>query len=177
MFPSRTNLKLHNFSVTPKLVKKTINNLDLSKASGLKCIPVVVLKNCEPELSYILAELFDMCLKEFSFPYCWKVASTFPLFKNFGQRCMAKNYFAVSLLSVIFLCALLRLDAMHAPQRNVHLIMLFSDIVNQILYLKWAFAIGKTYQFISLQVNLNFQFCPSEGIATQLFLSMTFCAP
>ena len=41
------------------MVKKVIMNLDLSKASGLDCIPVVVLKNCEPELSYILAELFN----------------------------------------------------------------------------------------------------------------------
>ena len=58
VFPSKTNLKLHNISVTPKMVKKVIMNLDLSKASGLDCIPVAVLKNCEPELSYILAELF-----------------------------------------------------------------------------------------------------------------------
>ena len=43
-FPSRTNLKLHNISVTPKMVKKVIMNLDLSKASGPGCIPVVVLK-------------------------------------------------------------------------------------------------------------------------------------
>ena len=28
VFPSRTNLKLHNFSVTPKMVKKVITNLD-----------------------------------------------------------------------------------------------------------------------------------------------------
>ena len=56
VFPSRTNLKLHNISVTPKMVKEVIMNLDLSKASGPNCIPVVVLKNCEPELSYILAE-------------------------------------------------------------------------------------------------------------------------
>ena len=33
--------------------------LDLSKASGPDSISVVVLKNCEPELSYILAELFN----------------------------------------------------------------------------------------------------------------------
>ena len=58
VFPSRTNLKLHNISVTSKMVKKVIMNLDLSKASGPDSIPVVVLKNCEPELSYILAELF-----------------------------------------------------------------------------------------------------------------------
>ena len=55
------------------MVKKVIMNLDSSKASGPDCIPVVVLKNCEPELSYILAELFNMCLKESCFPDCWKV--------------------------------------------------------------------------------------------------------
>ena len=60
VFPSRTNLKLHNFSVTPKMVhNKFIMNLDLSQAPGPDCIPVVVLKNCEPEFSYILAELFN----------------------------------------------------------------------------------------------------------------------
>ena len=42
------------------MVKKVITNLDSSKASGPDCIPVVVLKNCEPEPSYILAELFNV---------------------------------------------------------------------------------------------------------------------
>ena len=74
VFPSRTNLRLHNISVTPKVVKKVITNLDLSKASGPDCIPLVVLKNCEPELSFILAELFSKCLKESCFPDCWKVS-------------------------------------------------------------------------------------------------------
>ena len=49
-FSSRSNLKLYNISVTPKMVKKVIMNLDSSKGSGPYCIPVVVLKNCEPEL-------------------------------------------------------------------------------------------------------------------------------
>ena len=51
VFSTRTNLKLHTIAITPKVVKKVITNLDLSKASGPDCIPVVVLKNCEPELS------------------------------------------------------------------------------------------------------------------------------
>ena len=50
-FSSKTNLKLH-ISVIPKLVKKVITNIDSSKASGPDCIPVLVLMNCEPELSY-----------------------------------------------------------------------------------------------------------------------------
>ena len=31
-FPSTTNLKLHNISITPKVIKKVITNLDSSKA-------------------------------------------------------------------------------------------------------------------------------------------------
>ena len=46
VFPTITNLKLHTISITPKMVKKVITNLDSSKASGSDCIPVVVLKNC-----------------------------------------------------------------------------------------------------------------------------------
>ena len=34
IFPSRTNLKLHNISVSPKMVKKAIMNFDFPKASG-----------------------------------------------------------------------------------------------------------------------------------------------
>ena len=73
-------------------------NLDFSKASGLDCIPLVVLKNRELELSYILAELFNKCLKESCFPDCWKVSS---VFKNVGERSTAKNYYPVSLFSVV----------------------------------------------------------------------------
>ena len=76
-------------------------NLDLSKASHPDCIPVVVLKNCEPELSYILAEFFNECLKESCFPDCWKVSLVVPVFKNVGERSTAKNYRPVSLLSVV----------------------------------------------------------------------------
>ena len=100
VFPSRTNLKLHNISITPKMVRQVVMNLDLSKASGPDCIPVVVLKN-ELELSYILAELFNKCLKESCFPDCWKVSSVVPVFKNVGERSTAKNYRPVSLLSVV----------------------------------------------------------------------------
>ena len=101
VFPSRTNLKLHNISVTPKMVKKVITNLDSSKASGPDCIPMVILKNCEPELSYILPELFNKFLKESCFPDCWKVSSVVPVFKNVGERSTAKNYRPVSLLFVV----------------------------------------------------------------------------
>ena len=88
---SGTNFKVHTISVTPKMVKKVIMNLDFSKASGPDCIPVVVLKNCEPELFYILAELFNKCLKESCFPDCWKVSLMVPVFKNVGKGLQLKT--------------------------------------------------------------------------------------
>ena len=62
---------------------------------------MVVLTNSDPELSYMLAELFNMCLKESYFPGCWKSSWVVPKFKNIGERSTAKNYNPVSLLPVI----------------------------------------------------------------------------
>ena len=83
------------------MVKKVIKNLDLLNASDPDYIPVVVLKNCEPEFSYTLTEPFNKCLKESCFPDCWKASSVVPVFKNVGERSTAKNYCTVSLLSVV----------------------------------------------------------------------------
>ena len=58
------------------------------------------LKNCEPGLSYTLAELFNKCLKESCFPDCWKVSLVVPVFKV-GERSTAMNYNHVSFLSVV----------------------------------------------------------------------------
>ena len=66
-------------------------NLDLPKASGPDCIPVVVLKNCEPDVSYILAELFNKLLKESCFPDNCKVSLVVPVFKNVGERSQLKT--------------------------------------------------------------------------------------
>ena len=100
VFRSRTNLKLHNISVNPEMVKKVITKLDLSKESRPDYIPVMVLENCESERSYILAELFNKCLDESCFADCWRVSLVVPVFKNAGERSKAKS-FPVSLLSVV----------------------------------------------------------------------------
>ena len=55
-----------------------------------------------PELSYILAKLFNKYLKESCFPDCWKVSPVDPVFKNFGERSTGKNCrLPVSLPSVV----------------------------------------------------------------------------
>ena len=73
------------------MFKKVIMNLDLSKAFGPDCILVVVLKNCEPELSYLLAELLYKYLKLSWFSDCRKFSSVPPVFKNFGKSLQLKT--------------------------------------------------------------------------------------
>ena len=60
-------------------------------AFGPNCIPVMVLKNFEPELSYVLAELINMYLKESSFPNYWEVLSVVPEVKNVIERSTART--------------------------------------------------------------------------------------
>ena len=62
---------------------------------------MVVLKNCEFELSYILAELFNINLKESCFQDFPKVSLVVPVFKNVRERSTAKNYRPVILLFVV----------------------------------------------------------------------------
>ena len=75
--------------------------LDSSKRSGSDSIQGMVLKDCEPELSYIVAKLFNMFLKESCFPDCLKASLVVLVFENVGERSTAKNYCPVSLLSVV----------------------------------------------------------------------------
>ena len=53
------------------------------------------------KLSCILAELFNIYLKESYFPDVWKYSLVVPVFKNVGERSTVKIYHPVSLLSVI----------------------------------------------------------------------------
>ena len=55
-----------NFFVKVQFLKALIPQ----KECVLDCTLVVVPEYCDPELSYMLAELFNMCLKEWFFPDC-----------------------------------------------------------------------------------------------------------
>ena len=110
------------------MVKKVIMNLHLSKASGPDCILLVVLKNCKPKLSYILAYLFNTCLKESCFTDSWKVLPVVPVFKNdgkglqlktttmfrpFQERCAIARTHVKTLRSQSFDCIFLRQNWLH----------------------------------------------------------------
>ena len=61
-------------------------------------------QNSKSILTFIfcfILSLFTKCLKESSFPDCWKISSVVLVFKNVGERSKAKNYRPVSLLFVI----------------------------------------------------------------------------
>ena len=51
----------------------------------------MVVKKYESKLSCILAELFEMCMKETCFQDCWNVSSVFHVFKNARERSATKN--------------------------------------------------------------------------------------
>ena len=76
-------------------------NLDLPKASGPDRIPVVVLKNCESELSYILANSSISVLRSLVFQIVGRFSSVVLVFKNVGERSTAKTYRPICLLSVV----------------------------------------------------------------------------
>ena len=91
------------------MVKKVIINIDHSKVSGPDYITVLVLGNSEPELSYILAKLFGMCLRKSCVTDYLKFSSVVPIFKNIGDRSTAKNYCSVSLVGLWFIISLYKL--------------------------------------------------------------------
>ena len=62
---------------------------------------MVVLKHLSPELSPILAKLFNRCLKERCFPTSWKTSAVCPVFKNAGDKSAPSQYRPISLLSII----------------------------------------------------------------------------
>ena len=92
-----TNLKLRNSLATPILVIKVIISLDLSQ--------VVVLKKYKHEISHILAEHLNMCMKDSCFSDYWNPSSMVTVFNNFEYRSVARKNHSVSLryvLSTVF---------------------------------------------------------------------------
>lgn len=51
---------------------------------------MVVLKNGRPVISSLQVDLFNICLNEFYFPDFWQVLSEVPVFKNVGEKSVAK---------------------------------------------------------------------------------------
>ena len=100
-FPLRTEQRLCSRKITARMVANAILDLDAFKATGPDKIPSIVLKKCSPELSPVLAKLYNKCLAESCFPSCWKSSSVVPAYKNDGERSDPGNYRPISLLPII----------------------------------------------------------------------------
>ena len=100
-FQSLTKQRLSSMNITAKMVSHAIYDPDASKASGPYIIPAIVLKMCSPELSPVIAKLYNICLAKSCFPSCWKSSPVVPVFKNDGERSAPGEYHPVSLLPII----------------------------------------------------------------------------
>ena len=81
-FPSRTEQRLSSKNITAKIV--SLQSTILMHPKPLA--PTEFQPLCSPELSPVLAKLYNKCLVESCFPSCWKTSSVVPVFKNDGER-------------------------------------------------------------------------------------------
>ena len=84
------------------MVTKVITTFDSSKASSPDYIPVVVLRKCEPEFSYILAELFNMHLKESCFVGRFHLWFVHVIRMLVGLLIMLRDMFSFLISSMVF---------------------------------------------------------------------------
>ena len=90
---------------------------------------MLLLNNCELELSYILAELFNKCLKESCFPDSWKFSLAIPVSMIVGERSTTKNYHPVSLFSVVSNASEKLIIELLITWRNVNFLLISSIVL------------------------------------------------
>ena len=80
-------------------VLKTINLLNLDKATGPHSIPGKILDLLKHELSKTLSILINLSFSNGAFPSALKIAKVIAIFKNKGSPLLCSNYRPISLLS------------------------------------------------------------------------------
>ena len=77
-----------------------INNLLVSKSNRQNEIPTHILKLCKNSLSPYLVQIFNLCIREGTYPQSLKCAQVVPIYKG-GPKDLCTNYRPISLLSPI----------------------------------------------------------------------------
>ena len=98
---NRSQNSLFFAPITGIEVSKTISSLDYSKATGPNSIAMQILKAVLPEISNILAAIFNISLTTGKFITSLKIVKVIPIFKNKGSPLEVSNYRPISLLSNI----------------------------------------------------------------------------
>ena len=107
------NLALVTFGELLIVFSTKVNLLYLLYSTARRCCFLHLIKpNCllktflrtlilMTQVAYMLAELFNKCMKESCFPDSWNASSVVSICKNVGERSIAKNYHSFSFLSVV----------------------------------------------------------------------------
>ena len=93
-----THARLDRIAVTPLMVKKILQSLNVNKAVGIDHIGNRILKECAESLSEPLSILFQSSLDQGIFPTSWKDAQVSAIFKQIDRQ-IKTNYRPISLLS------------------------------------------------------------------------------
>ena len=88
-------------AITADEILKVINTLDQSKSNGLFSIPPKLLRLLSRDISYILADVFNISIQTGKFIRCLKTSKVSPIYKNKGSELDVSNYRPISLLSNI----------------------------------------------------------------------------
>ena len=96
-----TNFRLDTVHFDEAKILTLIDELELCKAHGWDEISVKMIKICGNSLVKPLIKIFEFSLDSNIFPEMWKKANVVPVYKNKGDKSVAKNYRPVSLLPIL----------------------------------------------------------------------------
>ena len=81
-------------------VINAIKKLSNSRSSSLDGITAFMVKNCQDEISPVLRYLYNLSIKQRTFPSAWKISKVTPLFKA-GSKDDCNNYRPISIIPTI----------------------------------------------------------------------------
>ena len=93
----KNSFVLHDIFVEE--VNMVINNLLVSKSNRQNDIPTHILKLCKNSLSPFLVQIFNLCIREGTYPQSLKCAQVVPIYKV-GPKDLCTNYRPISLLPI-----------------------------------------------------------------------------
>ena len=98
--PSVPDSTMRSFRISTRAVRRQLQLLDPSKATGPDNIPAIVLIRCAPELAPVLSRLFRLCISSGVCPSAWKSAHVVPIPKK-GSRSDPSNYRPIAITSIL----------------------------------------------------------------------------
>ena len=99
--PLPVNSTLSNYDITPDQIRKKLTKLRTDKSCGLDGVHPLLLNKLADTMSFPLAIIFNTSIRTGQVPQIWKEGVVTAIFKNKGKRCIAANYRAITLTSIV----------------------------------------------------------------------------